>query len=78
MSQQHAQHPHLTLSDHCVVDHTQKLPDAEEQIPFGPKLPFLLGMFAIDRVMHFTGVRGALWRVLGVDRSPKNPNVCNV
>jgi hypothetical protein len=30
-----------------------------------------------DRTMHFTGLRGGLWRALGVGRSVKNPNLCN-
>jgi hypothetical protein len=28
--------------------------------------------------MHFTGVRGSVWRALGVNRSSKNPNICNI
>tara|TARA_Y100000310_G_scaffold306503_1_gene347702 strand:+ start:3140 stop:3265 length:126 start_codon:yes stop_codon:yes gene_type:complete len=35
-------------------------------------------MLFVDRKMHFTGVRGAAWRILGVDRSLKNPNICNI
>ena len=31
-----------------------------------------------DRKMHFTGLRGWLWRMLGVDRSVENPNLCDL
>jgi len=35
-------------------------------------------MLFIDRKAHFIGLRGGIWRVLGVDRSEKNPSLCNV
>lgn len=38
---------------------------------------FKLGMMRLERKTYFTGLRGTMWRMLGVDRSSKNPNVCN-
>ena len=38
----------------------------------------LVAYYLLDRKMHFTGMRGGLWRMLGVDRSAKNPNICNI
>lgn len=70
------------LSDHCVIDH---LDEEVQQIEtdLGPILlrPFWLFRFAllyVDRKMHFTGFRGGVWRILGVDRSSRNPNICNI
>jgi len=65
---------HRQLSDHCIVDH---LAD-EMKGPRTIQQRLLSPMLAVDRVMHFTGVRGRLWSLLGVRRSNKNPNVCNI
>ena len=65
------------LSNHCLADHKSES-DKEHRPPFTPiwllRMPFIY----VDRLMHFTGVRGAVWRLLGVTRSSKNPNVCNI
>lgn len=66
---------HRHLSDHCIVDHFA------EEMPSGPltfRERMLIPMFALDRLMHFNGVRGRMWSLLGVKRSAKNPNVCNI
>ncbi len=63
------------LSDHCIVDHFNGV------TPPPPKTPLWLirmTLLLTDRTMHFTGMRGGLWRLLGIDRSPKNPNICNI
>jgi uncharacterized membrane protein YecN with MAPEG domain len=62
------------LSDHCIVDHTAE--ELSGQLTLRERL--LGPMFMVDRLMHFTGVRGRLWSLLGVRRSNKNPNVCNI
>ena len=35
-------------------------------------------MMYVDRKMHFEGPFGGLRKMLGVTRSPKNPNICNL
>ena len=71
-------HDHHELSEHCLVDHV----DYRRQGGEGPKLtPVSLmwrGLLMADNKMHFTGIRGGLWRLLGVNRSLKNPNLCNI
>ena len=71
---------HIHLSDYCLIDHFEKVPTDNT-----PKTKFFLGMVLavpfyvlFDRKMHFTGLRGRIWRMLGVDRSSKNPNICNI
>ena len=68
------------LSDHCIIDHFEKVEGQSSLPPRNMLLrfPLLLGFMLIDRLQHFTGVRGALWRFLGVSRSAKNPNICNI
>ncbi len=70
-------HQHGGLSDYCIIDHFK-----DHDIPGVPvqwwRMPLLLAYYVLDRRMHFTGMRGGLWRVLGVDRSAKNPNICNI
>lgn len=62
------------LSDHCIVDHWEWLRSGGEV----KVSPLVLLWISLDRKMHFTGIRGAIWRLLGVDRAVKNPNICNV
>ena len=66
----------IKLSDYCLADHLQF--DDGPRPRFTPvwllRIPWLLA----DHKMHFTGLRGAMWRLLGVDRSVKNPNLCNI
>ena len=62
------------LSDHCLSDHSA----APEKPPRTPLWTARGALLSIDRRMHFTGLRGAAWRSLGVTRSPRNPNVCNL
>ena len=47
-------------------------------VKFNPWLFLRALLLFLDRKMHFTGLRGGLWRTLGVDRSQKNPNICNI
>ena len=70
-------HTRSKLSDHCLVDHSVRRPE-DPEFPSTPVWTLRRLFMNLDRLMHFTGIRGALWRALGVDRSPKNPNVCNV
>lgn len=72
----------VDFSDFCVIDH---LSEEGREVPtdFGPiwLRPIWLFRFALyflDTKMHFTGFRGGVWRFLGVDRSSKNPNICNI
>ena len=68
------------LSDHCILHAA----DVEGGTPSGSRPPIsakvlaTLPLLLVDRKQHFTGIRGAAWRMFGVDRSPKNPNVCNI
>ena len=69
-------HVHDHLSDYCIIDHF------DQTVP-NPKLSWwrwlpLVAYYLLDRKMHFAGMRGGLWRMLGVDRSAKNPNICNI
>ena len=64
------------LSDHCLVDHSVRRPE-DPEIPLTPVWILRRFLLSLDRLMHFTGVRGSLWRALGISRSPKNPNVCS-
>lgn len=66
----------IKLSDHCIIDHFEKVEGIKDK--FTPKMILGLPMMLFDRKMHFTGFRGGIWRVLGIDRSQKNPNICNV
>lgn len=67
----------VRLSDHCIIDHFDKtVPRPKEHVT--PRGLLLAPMFLIDRLGHFTGLRGALWRTLGVGRNTKNPNICNL
>ena len=70
----------VKLSNHCLIDHFVKIGDPEyDAMPGHTPIWFLRGfLMYLDRKMYFTGFRGALWRILGVDRSPKNPNLCNI
>ena len=67
----------LKLSDYCVIDHWQHL-EGETKPPLTPVWLSRLALILLDRKMHFTGLRGGMWRLLGVDRSFKNPNICNI
>lgn len=66
-------HDHLELSDHCLIDH-------REAFSLGVPKPSLTrrAVLLADRKVHFTGLRGGLWRLLGINRALKNPNICNV
>ena len=64
------------LSDHCLIDHFEEIEVLHDKIT--PRKLVLLPVLLLDRKMHFTGFRGGIWRALGVDRSHKNPNVCNM
>ena len=67
------------LVDHCIGDHLDspapKPPGFLRRPVWLFRVPMLL---LLDRKLHFTGLRGGIWRLLGVDRSPKNPNLCNM
>ena len=69
-------HQHDGLSDYCIIDHF------DPTVPSPPiewwRMPLVVAYYLLDRRMHFTGLRGGLWRTLGVDRSAKNPNICNI
>jgi len=69
----------VKLSDHCLVDHLVHPPHPDApRTKFWPGMLLAVPFYLIDRKMHFTGLRGGIWRLLGVDRSFKNPNICNV
>ncbi len=70
----------IHLSDHCLMDHMDDGPDDGPKIPLRwlVRLPLAAPLLLLDKKMHFTGARGLLWRTIGVRRSSKNPNVCNV
>jgi hypothetical protein len=70
----------IKLSDYCLVDHLVRTsnPDAPRERFWPGKILAIPYYMLFDRKMHFTGLRGGIWRLLGVDRSIKNPNICNV
>ena len=68
----------LELSAHCLVDHLEALGTGFSEFPLTPQTVLRRIMLYIDRKAHFVGLRGGIWRILGVDRSEKNPNLCNV
>ena len=68
----------IELSDHCLVDHREALGSGYGDDPFTVQSVLWRLMLYIDRKAHFVGLRGGIWRLLGVDRSEKTPNVCNV
>ena len=70
-------HQHGGLSDYCIIDHFKN-----REVPGVPakwwRMSLWVAYYVLDRKMHFTGLRGGLWRILGVDRRAKNPNICNI
>ena len=66
------------LSDYCVVDHWDWMRRGGPMPKATPLMAFRKSLLFLDWKMHFTGLRGATWRLLGVDRAIKNPNLCNV
>ena len=70
-------HQHDGLSEYCIIDHFK-----DREVPGVPakwwRMSLWVAYYVLDRKMHFTGLRGGLWRLLGVDRSAKNPNICNI
>ena len=65
------------LSDHCLVDHVEWIRQGGPKPKLTPLTITWRALMLADRKMHFTGLRGGLWRLLGIDRSLKNPNLCN-
>lgn len=65
----------VKISDYCLVDH---LSFPGPRPPFTPIWILRMGLMYADKMMHFTGVRGAIWRVLGIERGSKNPNICTI
>ncbi len=68
----------IELSDHCLVDHREALGTGYIEYPFTAQTVLWRLMLHMDRKAHFVGLRGGVWRLLGVDRSEKNPNLCDV
>lgn len=71
-------HDHHQLSDHCLIDHRESLRLGGPKPKLTPLTLMRYAMLFADRKMHFIGLRGGLWRLLGIDRALKNPNLCNV
>ena len=68
----------IELSDYCLIDHPEALGTGLVGYPFTAKNFMWRAMLRMDPKAHFVGLRGGIWRMLGVDRSEKNPNLCNV
>ena len=66
----------MKVSDYCLVDHIATKKDYP--LPPGMIWKMRQALLHVDRKMHFTGFFGGMWKTLGVERSAKNPNVCNV
>lgn len=66
------------LSDHCVLDHVEWMRDGGPKPAITTQSVMWRVLLVLDRKMHFTGLRGKIWRLLGVGRSLKNPNLCNL
>lgn len=69
--------PHIHLSDHCLVDHREWARQGGALPPLTLRSFLWFSLLRIDGKMHFTGLRGHIWRVLGITRALKNPNLCN-
>ena len=70
----------MPLSDHCLADHIA-MADGSPKTFLPPQTigwRIKIRLMRLDRKTHFTGLRGRMWKMLGVERSPKNPNVCNL
>ena len=67
----------VNLSDYCLISHQEWMRSGGPKPRLTPLQVLRYSLLYIDRKMHFTGLRGATWRVLGIDRSVKNPNLCN-
>ena len=61
------------LSDYCLMDHL----DPIVRPSYGRAWPVWKVLLTVDRLMHFTGPRSWIWKLMGIGRSSKNPNVCN-
>jgi hypothetical protein len=57
------------LSDTCIIGHVVWLRGGAPVHKVSPQSVLWRALLTLDRKMHFTGVRGAIWRVLGVNRS---------
>ncbi len=68
----------IELSDHCLIDHRDALGTGIVELPFKAQTVLWRIMLWLDRKAHFVGLRGGTWRLLGVNRSEKNPNLCDV
>ena len=68
----------IKLSEYCLIDHPGFREATGYRPPSTPLWLLRTALMALDKKMHFTGLRGGVWRVLGVDRSGKNPNLCNI
>ena len=68
---------HDHLSEYCIIDHFKDRAVPGIRVKWW-RMFVWLAYYVVDRRMHFTGLRGGLWRMLGVDRSAKNPNICNI
>ena len=66
----------INLSDHCIIDHLEAKEIGFES-PHTLKAYMAAPLLYLDRKMHFTGFRGGMWRLIGIGRSDKNPNICN-
>ena len=57
-------HQHDHLSDYCIIDHFDR------SVPNPPvkwwRMLMVVPYYLLDRKMHFTGLRGGLWRMIGV------------
>ena len=63
--------PELELSDTFIADHSVYVPGMRRPPPHCGCC------WRSIRKMHFTGLRGRAWKMLGVERRVKNPNICN-
>ncbi len=68
----------IELSDHCLVDHREALGSGYADYPLTAQTVLWRLMQLVDRKTHFVGLRGKVWRLLGLGRSEKNPNLCDV
>ena len=71
-------HDDHELSDHCLIDHREALSLGVIKPRLTPVAIMARALLLADRKMHFTGLRGGIWRLLGIDRALKNPNICNI
>jgi hypothetical protein len=68
----------IELSDYCVADHSEAYRTRIIEHKRTPLEILRRLMLLADQKSHFVGIRGKVWQLLGIHRSDRNPNLCNI